>query len=269
MLFAALTKGEIPPAMLAERQRTRLMNFLMKLHSDFEPLCASLLHLNVTSMDDALAELLREETRLRSLNQLTHSTSGGESAFAVGRSGKPHFQKPVPAHVECHNCHEKGHVQIYCKKRNYCNYCKTFGHIVLECPTLAKRSKSGGSRPPSSPAYSAPAAAGPSAPPPPIVQAYGVQPAASLAPGVLGSVPGQLSMNSATLEQLVEATLQKVLPSALHSVFATHNHMSSLHDKFISLRSSPTLELQVANGSRIPVGAVGTWYCQTAESSSP
>ncbi|CAN0840830.1 hypothetical protein LINGRAHAP2_LOCUS2944 [Linum grandiflorum] len=70
MVSAALTKGVVPAAMITERQRLRLMQFLLKLNSDFESVRASLLHRNVTKMDEVLAELLREETRLRSSSSI-------------------------------------------------------------------------------------------------------------------------------------------------------------------------------------------------------
>ncbi|CAL1367505.1 unnamed protein product [Linum trigynum] len=277
MLSAALLKGAVLQAMMAERQRTQLMNFIMKLHPDFEPIRASLLHRNVTSMDEVLAELLREEIRLHNQAQLDRSSSTPETVFAVGRSGKPQFQRPIPPHVECHYCREKGHVQIHCRRRNYCNYCKTSGHIVLDCPSLARRGKSTGSSPPA-----------PSHGPTPL-PAFGVQlPSVfgsstsvptppPLPSGVLGAAPAASPplLTSEALEQMVQATLQKVLPGALHSVFSVHsnasgksslwhldsaayNHMSGDRDGFMQLRPSPSIELQVANGACLPVRAIGT-----------
>ncbi|CAL1369837.1 unnamed protein product [Linum trigynum] len=262
MLSLAVTKGQVVPAMLQERKRLRLMQFLAKLRPEFEPVRASLLHRNISSLDDVVAELIREETRLRSQAQVDHGSFSFETAFAVGRTSKPQFQRPVPSHVECHYRREKGHVKIHCRKRNHCNYCKTDGHIVLDCPSLARRGKSGGSRP--------------AAP----VPAYGVQlplpsqPSSAPSAGLLGVCPATASLSSETIEQLVQSALEKVLPSALQSVFsatpptgtpvswhldsAAYNHMSSIHDQFLTLKRAPSLELQVANGSRLPVQGMGT-----------
>ncbi|CAN0913361.1 hypothetical protein LINGRAHAP2_LOCUS27887, partial [Linum grandiflorum] len=46
----------------------------------------------------------------------------------------------------CCHCSEKGHTTSHCKKRNFCNCCKTPGHIILDCPTLRNREKKSASR---------------------------------------------------------------------------------------------------------------------------
>ncbi|CAI0427083.1 unnamed protein product, partial [Linum tenue] len=90
-------------------------------------------------------------------------------------------------------------------------------HIVLDCPSLDRRGKFGGSRPSTA------------------VPAYGVQlpstlqsvpaPSASL----LGDPPAHATLSSGTLEQLVQSALQKVLPSTLQSVFSATPPTGSEH----------------------------------------
>ncbi|CAN0899430.1 hypothetical protein LINGRAHAP2_LOCUS20269 [Linum grandiflorum] len=85
---------------------------------------------------------MREETRLKSQAKVDNLPL--DSAFAVGRgaSSRPQFQCSNTSSLTCHFCHEIGHIQPHCKKKNYCIYCKQKGHIVLECKQLARRDKS-------------------------------------------------------------------------------------------------------------------------------
>ncbi|CAN0846873.1 Retrovirus-related Pol polyprotein from transposon RE1 [Linum grandiflorum] len=45
------------------------------------------------------------------------------------------------AEIKCRHCGVMGHSGGYCKKWNFCNYCKKPGHIIPECPTRARRSR--------------------------------------------------------------------------------------------------------------------------------
>ncbi|CAN0827060.1 hypothetical protein LINGRAHAP2_LOCUS873 [Linum grandiflorum] len=92
----------------------------MKLRTEFEPIRASLLHRNVTKIEDVLGELMREETRLKSQAKVDNLPL--DSAFAVGRgaSSRPQFQLSNTSSLTCHFCHEIGHIQPHCKKKNYC-----------------------------------------------------------------------------------------------------------------------------------------------------
>jgi hypothetical protein len=50
------------------RDQMRFYQFLMALHDDYEPVCSQLLHqIPIPSLDAALNELVREETRLQTL----------------------------------------------------------------------------------------------------------------------------------------------------------------------------------------------------------
>ncbi|CAL1356375.1 unnamed protein product [Linum trigynum] len=91
----------------------------MKLRPEFEAIRAYLLHRQVGTIVEALGELIREETRLRSQTQLEQS-GFGDYAFA-----------------------EVDHIQPHCKRRNECIYCKSSGHIILKCKSLVRKGKSG------------------------------------------------------------------------------------------------------------------------------
>ncbi|CAN0827104.1 hypothetical protein LINGRAPRIM_LOCUS2473, partial [Linum grandiflorum] len=87
MLSTSLVKEVPTVVVLKERDRSRLMQFLMKLRPEFEFIRSSLLHRNIASLDATIGELIREEIQLRSqarlYNQQTLSADS-DSAFAVG-----------------------------------------------------------------------------------------------------------------------------------------------------------------------------------------
>ncbi|CAN0913224.1 Retrovirus-related Pol polyprotein from transposon RE1 [Linum grandiflorum] len=268
MLTALLVKEAPTDAVMKERDRSRLMQFLMKLRPEFESIRASLLHRNVTSLDTALGELVREEMRLQSQARLDTQqlpNAGSASVFAVNKSSghRPQFQRGNTSHLTCHFCNEVGHIQPHCRKRNLCTYCKQSGHIVLECKILAKRdSRSSGAL-----TFRGPGS---------ISQSSG----SSFA---VGSVPLPDSMvsssstsglTSADVRRLIAEALQEVLPSALNSAFATgttagnlprwlldsaaFNHMTSGRKYFSFLKPDNTTSLQVANGACLPACGMGT-----------
>ncbi|CAL1409432.1 unnamed protein product [Linum trigynum] len=266
LLTASLVTGAESDAILKERSRTRVMQFLAKLRPEFEPIRASLIHRGVTVIEDVLGELLREETRLKSQSKIDNATSS-DAAFAVGRSSsssRPQFTRPPTGDVICHFCHEGGHLQIHCKKRNFCNYCKKAGHIVLECPTLTRRGKvrypSSGSSSTSAYAVTGSGAA-----------SDGSVPTSSAA---LVGTPSSQPFSSDLIRKLVQEALNEALPSALTSAFSTgaasgksirwlldsaaFNHMTPDRTSFTHLRDPPDLQLQVANGARLSVAGCGT-----------
>ncbi|CAN0906247.1 hypothetical protein LINGRAHAP2_LOCUS24142 [Linum grandiflorum] len=217
MLTASLVKETPSDAVVKERDRSRLMQFLMKLRPDFESIRASLLHRNVASIDTTLGELVREEIRLRSQARIDnpHLPSGSASVFAVNKSGghRPQFQCGNTSHLTCHFCNEVGHIQPHCKKWNVCSYCMQSGHIVFDCKILAKRnSRSGGVS----------STRGSSSVPSSLGSSYAVESAPSS--GSFGCLPSPGStsrLTSADVRRLIAEALQEVLPSALNSAFAT------------------------------------------------
>ncbi|XP_072080873.1 uncharacterized protein [Arachis hypogaea] len=106
------------------RNRTRLIQFMMALTDDCEPVRASLLHQNpLPSLEDALPRLKSEETKgkiCRNCNRPGHSFSDCPS-------------------IECHKCKQKGHIGSNCPKL-FCHYCKLSGHLIATCPTRPPRS---------------------------------------------------------------------------------------------------------------------------------
>ncbi|CAL1400598.1 unnamed protein product [Linum trigynum] len=268
LVTASLLSGDASAEIQKERTRTRVMQFLMKLRSDFEPIRASLIHRGVTNLEEVVAELIREETRLKSQAQIDHGPS--ESAFAVGRSGnstRPQFGQQSSGEVICHFCQESGHVQIHCKKRNYCNYCKKDGHIVLECPTLGKRGKI--RFPSNSSAGAGPSAPRSAAPPRGTKAAYVVTPS----PATNGTSSHNNGGTSLTPEQ-IRKMVQEALSEALNSAFATgvtpgkyprwlidsaaFNHMTSALSTFDKLQPVSRMNLRVANGDQVAVKGRGT-----------
>ncbi|XP_072064209.1 uncharacterized protein [Arachis hypogaea] len=124
------------------RNRTRLIQFLMALTDDYEPVRASLLHQNpLPSLEDALPRLKSEETRLGLLR------SKSETVFAAtDRKGKICRNCNRPGHsfsdcpsIECRKCKQKGHIGSNCPKL-FCHYCKLSGHLISTCPTRPPRS---------------------------------------------------------------------------------------------------------------------------------
>ncbi|CAN0886875.1 Retrovirus-related Pol polyprotein from transposon TNT 1-94 [Linum grandiflorum] len=236
------------------------MQFLMKLRAEYEPVRASLLRRGVTKLDEALSELIREETRLKSQAQLDRRQTSSESAFAVGRSGhqRPQFQRGSTSHLTCHFFHELGHIQPHCKKKNVCIYCKQSGHIVLECKILAKKSHTS---PASNRSTSTTQGVGFA-----VESVFNTRDDASAASG------GSLSHDM--IRKFVVEALQEALPVALNAAFATgaasgnlprwlldsaaFNHMCNNRSNFCSLKPGSSLLLQVANGAQIPAHGVGT-----------
>ncbi|CAI0428933.1 unnamed protein product [Linum tenue] len=104
--------------------------------------------------------------------------------------------------IICHHCHTAGHYQKFCRQRNFCVYCKKKGHIITECRLIQPRS-SGLSR--------AAAAA-------PTGGAFAAQPVP-----VAEATPSPY-MTAEAVEQLVHSALQRSLPTAITSAFASlHN----------------------------------------------
>ncbi|KAG5575620.1 hypothetical protein H5410_055754, partial [Solanum commersonii] len=84
---------------LGERQRTRMVQFLMKLRPEFESIRGSLLNREVTH---ALDVVLAARNTKRS--------------------------------VQCYECINFGHIVANCpKKKKNCAYCKIIGHHILDC----------------------------------------------------------------------------------------------------------------------------------------
>ncbi|CAL1367733.1 unnamed protein product [Linum trigynum] len=66
------------------------MHFLMKFRPEYEGIRASLLHRNVTKVEDVLGELVREESRLRSQAKIDfQAADSSPAAFVAGPTTGP------------------------------------------------------------------------------------------------------------------------------------------------------------------------------------
>lgn len=132
------------------RDGTKLIEFLMALTDDYEPVRASLLHQEpLPTLEDALPRLQSEETRLGLLcakpdMAFVVSTSKGNYCGNYQQSGHVYIECPI---IECHHCRKKGHIAPNCPTRDpnrsstlFCRYCKLAGHIIDHCPTRPPRS---------------------------------------------------------------------------------------------------------------------------------
>ncbi|KAF2323208.1 hypothetical protein GH714_034165 [Hevea brasiliensis] len=115
-----------------ERDRNRVLQFLMKLRPEFENIRATIVNSGITDFDSVLGELLREETRLQTQANLDAKTNNVDTIFFASRS-RPAMKKMTGENgtVQCRFCGEIWHIQSHCKKRNVCNYCKKKGHVIL------------------------------------------------------------------------------------------------------------------------------------------
>eukprot|EP00257_Ricinus_communis_P020429 XP_015579657.1 uncharacterized protein LOC107261895 [Ricinus communis] len=123
------------------RQQHRTRQFLMKLGSKFEHIRASILNRKTNHcIDDIMAELLAEETRLQSLS--SHDST--QDMALIASTYKPKARDI--SKVECFNCHEIGHLASQCRKKKdsttpYCHYCKKNGHVIENCRKQPPRRK--------------------------------------------------------------------------------------------------------------------------------
>ncbi|WOH12602.1 hypothetical protein DCAR_0832108 [Daucus carota subsp. sativus] len=111
------------------RDQQRLIQFLMALTQDFEPVRAALLHrVPLPSLESSVTELISEETRL-GIGKINSMTDTVLAVPPVSTSDKPfcrfcrqsgHVTKDCVAlrNHTCQHCHQKGHYSIqFCKKK--------------------------------------------------------------------------------------------------------------------------------------------------------
>uniref|UniRef100_A0A2N9FBP6 Integrase catalytic domain-containing protein n=1 Tax=Fagus sylvatica TaxID=28930 RepID=A0A2N9FBP6_FAGSY len=125
-----IVKDPADAAILAtKRDQFHLIQFLMALTSEFEPVRATLLQqVPLPTLEFAMSQLLSHETRLRTLQphhpDAVLATATRPSSSSSSRNGPKY----------CKNCHKQGHLLAECPTIQ-CRYCHKIGHIVYNCPT--------------------------------------------------------------------------------------------------------------------------------------
>ncbi|CAL1378920.1 unnamed protein product [Linum trigynum] len=277
-----------PPTRSRSGSKTRLLNFLMRLRPEFEAARSTLLNRDDLRFEGLLSHLVREEIRIRTQANIDVRPSAGETIFAVAGQesaysvNRPSFNnKPMSNDIECHFCHERGHPKKHCRQWNVCVYCKRAGHIILECRTRQRneaRAAGGGLDSSSRPERAGGGPAGrffnprTSRPPPGDRTAH----ATALAPGNgqqdIGSSSGG-SVSATDIENMVNAALQRSLPTAISAAFATlnnsgntspwlldsacFNHMTNASRILNNVTPVKDMSLSVANGGKLEVQGVG------------
>ncbi|KAG5594164.1 hypothetical protein H5410_035396 [Solanum commersonii] len=127
---------------LEERQRTRMVQFLMKLRYEFEFIRGSLLNRKVTlALDVVLAAILREETRLGTQAAIESMTLLVVALLAQ-KSTIGTLSGNTKRIVQCYECNDFGHIAAnYPKKKFFCAYYKITGHHILDyrrCPNHSR-----------------------------------------------------------------------------------------------------------------------------------
>ncbi|CAN0918191.1 Retrovirus-related Pol polyprotein from transposon RE1 [Linum grandiflorum] len=132
LISTSILDTAVNEGMKKERQRSRILQFLIKLRLEFESVRSQLISANTTDVDTILGDLFRAETRLKTQANLDGNQVDGGSVFAVhrGSAGRPQFNfqsfsNHSPAaqthsssggEVRCHHCNEIGHFRNHCKK---------------------------------------------------------------------------------------------------------------------------------------------------------
>ncbi|WOG96566.1 hypothetical protein DCAR_0415902 [Daucus carota subsp. sativus] len=134
------------------RDQQRLIQFLMALTQDFEPVRAALLHrVPLPSLESSVAELISEETRL-GLGKLESVVDNVLAVPSVSTSDKPfcrfcrqsgHVTKDCITlrNHTCQHCHQKGHYSIqFCKKKpsfHSNKFTQSSAAVTSESPTTS------------------------------------------------------------------------------------------------------------------------------------
>lgn len=235
-----------------QRDRQYLYYFLMRLRPEFEALRAQLLHRSpLPSLDDALTELIAEETRLRALSSATISP---ESVFtaslhvprpqppATGSSRHlPLFETPTNRALSKDTSTDLSQIE--------CRYCHRRGHVKANCPALHRR-RSRQARPIAATAESASLSETTTAP--------------SATPDM-----AQLSSQVQQLQQLLQTAGFLSEPSAMSASTGTDStwildsgashHMTSCGSLLVDCSPVPSdLQIRTADGTSLSVSQCGS-----------
>ena len=223
-----------------KRDQFRLIQILMALTSEFEPVCAALLQqVPLPTLEFAMSQLLSYETRLRTLQphhpDAVLATVACPSSSSSSRNGPKYYK----------NCHKQGHLLSECPTIQ-CRYCHKIDHIVYNYPTKPPKSGQSGILP--RPIYHFVAIAAKESPSDPSLLSV---PISELGPLVF------------TIVKQFMSTSNKVSSAVSGNTWyfdsACYNHMSSDSQLFSSI--IPTTHppfIQTANGSHITASHTGS-----------
>jgi hypothetical protein len=238
-----IVKDPADAAILAtKRDQFHLIQFLMALTSEFEPVRATLLQqVPLPTLEFAMSQLLSHETRLRTLQ--THhpdavlATAARPSSSSSSRNGSKY----------CKNCHKQGHLLAECPTIQ-CRYCHKIGHIVYNCPTKPPKPGQSGILPrPVNHSVAAAAAAEDSSSDPSLSSI----PVSELGPMVFTMVKQFLSSS--------DKVSSAVSGNTWYFDSACCNHMSPDSQLFSSIiPTTHTPLIQTANGSHLAASHTGS-----------
>ncbi|CAN0898571.1 Retrovirus-related Pol polyprotein from transposon RE1 [Linum grandiflorum] len=239
--------GELSRVEIRLCTQTKLDSAVSSLESAFTPAVSSLESTFTVrpSTFTPVVSSLDSAFTVRPYFSSANAKSSSDHASASGNSSS--LGQINYVEIKCRHCGVMGHSGGYCKKRNFCNYCKKLGHIIPECPTRSHRSRTSTAATGSS--FSVTANSGSSSSP-------------------------QVDFSKATIERMVQAALGRALPTTLNAAFATigltcnssswlldsaaFNHMSGDRFVFQHYKPVPPSTVEVANGDKLSIKGVGT-----------
>ncbi|KAF3653170.1 hypothetical protein FXO38_06355 [Capsicum annuum] len=229
---------------LEERKKTRVVQFLMKLRPEFEPIRGSLLNREVTpALNVVLAAVLREETRLGTQVAM-ESTPLPSVALLAGKSTTVASTGNTKRSVQCYEWQDFGHIAANCpKKKNICAYCKITGHHISDCRRRPNRSRTAH-------------------------QAYQTNVTTSSGSFIAGHDFEKLIRDSiaAALPEAISSALSASSSGTSNSINSTwhldsgaSNHMTGDLSQFSSLSSGVSKHvIHTANGHTLPASGIGS-----------
>ncbi|KAF2285120.1 hypothetical protein GH714_037968 [Hevea brasiliensis] len=224
----------------AIHEQSKRDQFLMKLRYDFETIRSNLMSRDPSpSLDVCFAELLREEQHL-----LTQSTFKQENTVTVAFAAQGKGKGRDMNNIQCYSYKEYGHIAANCGKK-FCNYCKQLGHIIKECPTHPqnRRANASSAAMNSSNHFAAPA--------------ISTTPSTAAEPFVL--TPEMVQQMIVSAFSALGLQGNDIASSQFWLVdSAASNHITNSSSMLKNVRKyHGSTEIQIANGSNIPITKVG------------
>ncbi|CAN1336555.1 Retrovirus-related Pol polyprotein from transposon RE1 [Linum perenne] len=226
-----------------------------------EQIQSQLISFNKSDVTEIIGDLVRAETRLRTQAHLDNlSTAAPGTVFAAHKSRPQFLSQSQPTtlaqnsnnETQCRHCQEPEHYYSHCRKRNICTYCKKSGHIITDCQKRARNNARTGRG----------------------NHGTGNESIGSSSVSDMGSISPSILATNASLDSLVQSALQRVLPQALNSAFASigisgtsnqwfvdsasFNHMTGSRELFRDYNSIVGQHVEVANGQCLPIEGIGT-----------